>query len=427
MSDKNRVIYQSQAVYAGRDKNAAGDTGWQSESGSVSAMPKQLKRVQSANYGFDIARTDVNQFGELARIDSIVLETPTVNFDSSWYLCNFYNEDMIGLKVHATEGILADVLSSNAGERNYYIRVVDEGSDAKGYDASAEGTATSDVIGIGNGFLTNWSCEASVGGFPTVSISAEGMNMNFNTGTQGILNPAINSTNGTAASTTINLPPVSGNADLFPASAVDEIEAALAISTLRPGDITIKIAEHNENGQFGATHYDAGMPGAKLPEDDGTSTNSANIQSYTINFDMGRTAIQRLGNRFAFAREIDFPVNVNLSFDAILTDLTTGNLNQLIDCEKAYDIRIQLDGVTGACGQSKGKIAEYYMKNMKPDAQSYGSSIGDNKTVTLDFTTQIGGPNQNNVGLYMRGLTQTVTGSSESDGDYGPGPGFNDG
>ena len=432
---RNRVIYQSEALFAGQKSTRTTVTEAHAQ-GDI----RQIHRVQSANYSFNIARTDVNQFGELAAIDRVALETPTVSLDFTYLLANFANEENLGFFVNEygtrnqhLGSALSGVLNKTEDIRNYFIQTSREGEDAIGDDnRDADGMLggsrkSADVIGIGNAFITSYSTEASVGGFPTVSISAEGMNMNFNTGTQGILNPAINSTNGTAASTTINLPPVSGNADLFPASAVDEIEAALAISTLRPGDITIKIAEHNENGQFGATHYDAGMPGAKLPEDDGTSTNSANIQSYTINFDMGRTAIQRLGNRFAFAREIDFPVNVNLSFDAILTDLTTGNLNQLIDCEKAYDIRIQLDGVTGACGQSKGKIAEYYMKNMKPDAQSYGSSIGDNKTVTLDFTTQIGGPNQNNVGLYMRGLTQTVTGSSESDGDYGPGPGFNDG
>ena len=427
---RNRVIYQSEALFAGQKSTASTIT-----AAHTTEEIRQLHRVQSANYSFNIARTDVNQFGELAAIDRVALETPTVSLDFTYLLANFANEENLGFFINNYEtrnqnlgSALSGVLNKTEDVRNYFIQTSREGEDAIGdTDRNVVGTKA-DTIGIGNAFITSYSTEASVGGFPTVSVSCEGMNMNFSSGTQQVLNPAINSINGNAATTLCELPIVSGNADNPETSeGMDEIEAALSISTLRPGDITIMIAEHNENGQFGATHYDAGMPGAKLPEDDGTATNSANIQSYTINFDMGRSAIQRLGNRFAFAREIDFPVNVNLSFDAILTDLTTGNLNQLIDCEKAYDIRIQLDGITGACGQSKGKIAEYYMKNMKPDAQSYSSSIGDNKTVTLDFTTQIGGPRQTNVGLYMRGLTQTVTGSSESDGDYGPGAGFNDG
>ena len=46
---------------------------------------------------------------------------------------------------------------------------------------------------------------------------------------------------------------------------------------------------------------------------------------------------------------------------------------------------------------------------MKPDSQSYTSSIGDNKTVTLDFSTQVGGPRQTDVGLFMQGVTSTIT------------------
>ena len=49
------------------------------------------------------------------------------------------------------------------------------------------------------------------------------------------------------------------------------------------------------------------------------------------------------------------------------------------------------------------------LKDIKPDAQSYSSSIGDNKTVTLDFSAQIGGPRQNDVGLFMEGMSHTNT------------------
>ena len=421
---RNRVIYQSEALFAGQKSTASTIT-----AAHTTEEIRQIHRVQSANYSFNIARTDVNKFGELAAIDRVALETPTVSLDFTYLLANFSNEEHLGFKVNDyiiqnqnLVSALDGMLKKTEDERNFFIQTSREGEDAIG-DTARDDLETSNfasTIGIGNGFITSYSTEASVGGFPTCSVSVEAMNMNFSTGTQSIPNPAINRTNGEAASTNVSLPTVSGAATFDTANNDETVEAALNISTLRPGDIKIMIAEHQSNGQFGTTHYDDGMPGAKLPEDDGTSTNSANIQSYTINFDLGRTAIQRLGNRFAFAREVDFPVNVNLSFDAILTDLTTGNLNQLIDCEKAYDIRIQLKGTTGDCGGTKAFVAEYYMKNMKPDAQSYSSSIGDNKTVTLDFTTQIGGPRQTDVGLFMRGITQNLTG----DATYNAGDGF---
>ena len=168
----------------------------------------------------------------------------------------------------------------------------------------------------------------------------------------------------------------------------------------------MKFAENDGTTSFNGGEY--GLGGAKLPTAAGDTTNSANIQSYNISFDLGRTPIQRLGNRFAFAREIDFPVNVSLSVDAIMTDLTTGNLNDLIDCDKSYNVEIELKGITGsACDSDKTTVCKYILKDVKPDAQSYSSSIGDNKTVTLDFSAQIGGPNQTNVGLFMQGVSQT--------------------
>ena len=413
---RNRVIYQSEALFVGQK---TGVTDAHTSAGDI----KQLHRVQSANYAFSVARTDVNQFGELAAIDRVVLDTPTVSLDYSYYLSNMSNEENMGFfvntKATATNELvsaLSGVLNKTEDERNYFIQTSREGEDAVGDttrdDDSLTGIgAQADTIGIGNGFITSYSSEASVGGFPTVSVAVEGMNMLFATGTQNVPNPGIDRVDGSAATTKASLPTVSGD---FKASS--EQSGILSISTLRPGDITIKIAEHSTDGSFGSDDYDLG--GAKLPTAAGDATSSANIQSYNISFDLGRTPIQRLGNRFAFAREVDFPVNVSLSVDAIMTDLTTGNLNDLVDCEKSYDVLIQLKGITGsACDTVKADVASYILKNVKPDSQSYSSSIGDNKTVTLDFSTQIGGPRDTNAGVFFAGVTNSQT-LVESSGSF---------
>ena len=235
--------------------------------------------------------------------------------------------------------------------------------------------------------------------------------MLFSTGTQGFDNPAISRTDGTASSSKCNLPVVSGHA-----ASSDLHSGLLAISTLRPGDITIKIAEHSTDGSFGSSDYSLG--GAKLPTAAGDTTSSANIQSYNVSFDLGRTPIQRLGNRFAFAREVDFPVNVSLSVDAIVTDLTDGNLNDLVDCEKSYDVQIQLKGITGStCDSTKTDVAAFILKDVKLDSQSFSSSIGDNKTVTLDFSTQIGGPRDTDAGVFFKGITPSQS-DPEMTGNY---------
>ena len=53
----------------------------------------------------------------------------------------------------------------------------------------------------------------------------------------------------------------------------------------------------------------------------------------------------------------------------------------------------------------KDEIIVYDLKKLKLDSQSFSSSIGDNKTVTFDFTCQVGGPEQTDVGVFMSGYS----------------------
>ena len=46
---------------------------------------------------------------------------------------------------------------------------------------------------------------------------------------------------------------------------------------------------------------------------------------------------------------------------------------------------------------------KYIIKNAKVNSQSFSSSIGANKMVTIEFGSQIGGPNQTRIGFFMSG------------------------
>jgi len=172
---RNRVIYNSEALFAGQK---VGKACYEEDEGTNSI--KQLHRVQNANYAFNVARTDINQFGELAAIDRIITDTPTVSLDFSYYLANFANEHFLGLNVGATgnaqgvdpfgdgEGLTTAVkfyLDSTKDQRNYFIQTSAEGIDG----INDEDNTKKGVIGIGNGFITSYSVDAAVGGLPTAS------------------------------------------------------------------------------------------------------------------------------------------------------------------------------------------------------------------------------------------------------------------
>ena len=85
---RNRIIYQSLALYAGQNSAQSGiHTG-------IGAI-QQLTRVQSWDSDFSRNFTDVTQYGQLAPIDRIEVEAPTVNMSTSWYPTDGFNEKTI--------------------------------------------------------------------------------------------------------------------------------------------------------------------------------------------------------------------------------------------------------------------------------------------------------------------------------------------
>jgi len=423
MATRNRVIYQSEAVYCTQNISFSG-----SNVGPYAT--KDLNRVQSANYSFNIGRTDVNQFGQLGAIDRIITESPTVSFDSSYLLANFANEARLGFFVTPSgqngpfRSCIAPIIDStdNAYMKNYYILQAKEGKDA---DVETSGTTSTSgqyesIIGIGNAGLTSYAVEAAVGGFPSVSFAAEGLNMNFNKVTNvkdsgtahpfyifGV-NPAIDPVNGIGitsgnatniVNSTVSLPTPTGNAGGTTAAT----KAAGSVSVLRPGDIKLFLSKQTSQ----AVDTAALSTSMDSPAYAGASITAAHIQSFNISFDMSRSSIEQLGNKFAYARLIDFPISLSMGIDAVVADLTTGSLAEIINCDDTFDARIALyspDCVAYDVDKT-AVAANYIVKGIKLDSQSFSLGIGDNKTVSLSFSTQIGGPEQSGLGLFMSGYT----------------------
>ena len=570
MSSRNRVIYQSEGVYVSQDVNATGV-----ETGDFDVA--SLYGIQNANYSFSISRQDVNCFGQLASVDRIITETPTVSFDTSYYLANFGNEKKLGFHIWADQdntpltpvSCISGLINSetNDGVKNIFILTTKEGADVAN---NTESGKYESIIGIGNASITSYSTEGAVGGLPTVSVSAEGQNMNMvntpytasydgitgagaaNTGpywgypTVGIdgitakvgnfdgagfetvgevvftvtgapsqtaytanadnpiqwveiqsgnFNPRIgpattsnsfynrtgiqdtipagssftNQDGTSSAKITLTLeneavkgdrriyaklggagaagftsglgftgtfndvvsyisgsnpsvdsadgelnlwqPNIGNTSEDFLGSPTDVrqvapvklpvapssltssnqqtvsgVAASGSISVLRPGDITItlkKKSDGNDPNNLG-----------------GIVINSAPIQSYNISFDLTRTPLQKIGTKFAYARPVDFPITSSFNFDAIVTDLATGDVANIIDCDDEYNATVMLKDKN--CGKNQ-YIMAYEVRGLKVDDQSYSTSLGDNKTVSYSFTSQIGGPDQPAVGVFMSG------------------------
>ena len=196
-------------------------------------------------------------------------------------------------------------------------------------------------------------------------------------GASGISVPSVDPADGTAVTAySVVLPEV--------ASTV----AGDQTSVLRPGQITAKIVDNAQ--AWGGTAFD----------EMGVLVDDAKIQSYNISFDLGRTPLEKLGSKFAFAREIDFPVTITASLEANVGELTTGNLAEMIKTDADYDLFVRLKDP-----ENNSTIhADYHIKKAKLDSEEFSSAIGDNKSVTLNFSAQVGGPNQSDIGFFMSGI-----------------------
>ena len=438
---RNRVIYQSQALFIAPSATGAQISGInEGGSGPITSAPfgppntgsitsgisllKKMDRIQSCNFNFTINRQDVNEFGKLARIDSIINEPPTVGLDFSYYVTDGYNERLLGFNVTGVEadnttsidtntapdaqcisGLLADLQGNN-----YYILTVDEGEDVVG-GTTLDGTTN--VVGIGNGFVTDYSFEASVGGLPTASITVEAFNIKTDTFTSaeeseadspGTEVKAVKNSFVSGNSPAVNLfnTPAEKFTSVDKAYKLDQSRAfagtsalvsapgvnftgfttgASAISALRPGDITLS-----------------------FPEGDGfvaiSGSNQAHIQSFNFSIPLSRTVLQRLGSVFGYTRVVDVPINFDLSISAVVSELREANLFDVMAQNTKNNFTLTLNDSNATAPVPKMR---YTIKGAILRSETYSESIGDNQSVDLVYTVQVGGANDTTNGVFMSG------------------------
>ena len=459
---RNRVIYQSQALFI-----APSSTGYHMQTGNNSAsrsidtydninwtgvtgitfpdnafigtaahglilnrtLIEPLHRVQSANFNFTINRQDVNEFGRLARLDSIVMESPTVGLDFNYYLCDGGNERKMGFNLptnisgsaaaqplgranstaYAWTGdgcisgfsALSGLIEDTQGN-NYFIVTTKEGTDVQG-DTVTTTASSFDVISIGNGFISDYTIDASVGAIPTASVTVEAFNIRVDDKISGALDngvaggnnvtgnqiPGVNDTDGQQVANNYNFRggTISTTGDYVDGNTV----ADNTIIALRPGDLLLEFLDPDGDGTFS---YD----GFTVLSGDG----KAHIQSFGVSVPMSRTVLGRLGNTFGYARIIDLPMDISVTVSAIVSELKTNNLFEKLSSTTKTNFRLTMrrSAATGTPGADALIID---VKGARLEGESYSSSIGDNETVDITFSTQIGGSSDTANGIFMQG------------------------
>lgn len=381
-----RIRSQSQSFNLYVSANAA--TGTMSGDNDI----KQLFRLTSiGGPEWTYEKAPISVIGKLAPITRDTTDSPTVSVPFSYYVTDFENEKNLGFNITPsgvngagippTTGAVSDILSKVVGkdEKNYFILVTPEGQDA----ISRSGALDTDyILGIGNANITNYSIEASVGDYPTASVTVEGLNLRGQVGTTGVngtvvsiwhKSPAINPANGLQ---------ITGDATNFrlPQGSVGNPNKPFV---LKPGDISVDLSA--ASGLFADT-----------------TNGQFNIQSFNVSFDLARDPIQSLGSRYAKSRELTFPIDVNFTVEALAGDLKASNLRDHVCNTGTYNATVTMRKPD--CSNTGAISAAIVLKGLSLQSEAFSIDVDDNQSVSLTWLGSIGSPTDTENNVFFSGV-----------------------
>ena len=391
MSSRVRQLYQSDLLYVGPTgfqgftypatgalSNITGNYGNIAAGTSGINLICQLHRITKVDDSWSRKLTNVNQIGQLAAIDRVTIEQPTVNLNISWIQNNMVNENLIGLTVanpNSSQQVscISGILAGLTEPLNYFNKITAEGTDAISLNP-----ANYDVISMGNAFIESYTANGRVGEFPTVDVTFRALNMQAQSVTQsvGAQTPAVFPGSGTPVNWGYNLPT---GITSFNNQGVSS--QTFGISALRPGDIQLNL----------------GLGAGDLLGD----PNDIKVQSYSLSIPFNREDLLKLGSKYAYAIVPRFPLDVTLSVDAIIGNNATGMLTEIVNNNKGFNptIIINLPGTSTP-------IVSYQLLNAKLQDNTFSQSTSATyRTLRMSFVTQIGGPSDNQNGITMSGIT----------------------
>lgn len=390
---KNRLIYQSLGIQV----LPVGATG------TVADNLKQLYRVQSFSTTSSIAFQDINEFGQLAAIDRINLEAPTISGTVEYYITEGFNEEALGFTVNrgtktgdtwpTNNSFLGDMLEDTSGGLDFFEGIADEGvdlnrfyaADIEPWSLAAGSNETVGILGFGNVYVTDYTVNFAVGELPTASISIEGSNANgvLVSGAEAAVkvettSPEVSLEDGTPSTTKVQL-------NTYQKYRNTE---APAISALRPGDINVKLVETGTTTEQKKTLMDFAQIG-----DTGSY-----IQSVSISIPLAREGLQRLGTKYFYARVVTFPLTATVSISALVNGVNSNvSIADILSTNPKVDVIITIRNPNDA-----SKVAlEYRVKNCTIDEQPINASIGSNTTADLTLSTQIGSRTDTDNGVFV--------------------------
>jgi hypothetical protein len=332
---------------------------------SLSGSVRQLDRVQSCSIGLDFPSQNI-QFLDLKSVDNSI-ENPVINLNFDFFTTNGKNERFLGLFTNITGNAFKKIDEP----KNFYITYLNNSFDYNSYKDQNENPF--ETICLGNGLLNSLSISASVGDLMRTTFSYEGLNANIVTGARtGISNPAININDGQQLGGTVSIPfGEVGYQSLAPNSA----ESVVALARK---DISLYV------------------PNSSLFGLNASGSNSILLQGFDLSVSINRNRIKSLGELHP-QRDLVFPIEVNLSANAIIDKYQQASFSNLVCATQTGDFSII---AKQSCDDASA--LEINLKGLNLVSQNITNQIGSLASVDLQWKGYINsfGTGGTNISLF---------------------------
>jgi len=419
LGNRNRVTYAVQDVFVGsplgnsntawpalntiKAFNITGFTGDGDLVGASLCCLQRLEQVQSFSYTFDAPKTSPLVLGKVSPLTKKIETSPaSVQLTLSYMLDGINNESRMGLTTYnqlttSHTSFFSGLMESGTDARNVYLISTKEGEDQiqdieeAGYptiDNDSGGHINIDevidpnspnynTLVFQNCYLNKYGVKFAVGEIASVDVSYIGDNAIFYDTASGLKLPTLNSKNGQTVDRDeqIFFPKVfkevdgAGDANKYPSNVFSSKDISLSITERAPSGINWLIDT---------------------------------VQSCEISFDVSRDpGTAYLGHKLYTYRPTKLPLKGTVSMSLLTSGNVTGNFLQSLRKDSDYDLKIDCNGkvnlpvdagpddVAPGTAGVRERVLSYQISGARLLTADYTSSIGANKSTSLNFEIEI--------------------------------------
>jgi alpha-tubulin suppressor-like RCC1 family protein len=338
----------------------------------------RLDYIQSYDFSFNVERNPLKQIGSDSFATRQTQFAPDVNLNIQYYLNDGWNDKFIGLDISPDgSGNPFDTILSSTGDRNFYVSIAQN----DGIDQNLKtGIVNSNVLGIGNCYITNYEISVSVNELATVSCSFVGGNANVQDYATSKYLPSVN-----ALSSGQNAEDANKNFALN------------FISNARTEEYFSKAKDN----------FTGGCPYSKCkitPDFQSSATTSPltfgffdavanNFQSMQFSVQFDRKPLYGFGSNHPYTRKVQRPIAATLALSALIDDFQAENLSKIFHKEGGAKSSILIEFFNFSDVKKFGLALD----NLTLESYSLGARIGGRVLVETNWTVEIINGSESNV------------------------------